>query len=122
MMRYVSGAKLSIFIIKVFPTSCPGNVFVCHHAMWTRAKYHTTAVSLGPLPSRVALKPQLTASGYREVYPLWTISTLASGGLDWTTTQIGQVINAPLNVPVLHCYRVDLAISRSFVCLTVPVS
>eukprot|EP00752_Nemacystus_decipiens_P011400 g10125.t2 len=31
--------------------------------------------------------------GYGEVYPLWALSTVASGGLDWTTKQIGQVLS-----------------------------
>eukprot|EP00903_Cladosiphon_okamuranus_P009002 g8611.t1 len=31
--------------------------------------------------------------GYGEIYPLWALSTVASGGLDWTTKQIGQVLS-----------------------------
>ncbi|CAM9128529.1 unnamed protein product, partial [Hapterophycus canaliculatus] len=31
--------------------------------------------------------------GSREVYPLWALSTVASGGLDWTTKQIGQALS-----------------------------
>lgn len=43
-----------------------------------------------PPVSRVGL-PQFITIGSREVYPLWALSTVASGGLDWTTKQIGQV-------------------------------
>ncbi|CAN0223141.1 unnamed protein product [Pylaiella littoralis] len=31
--------------------------------------------------------------GFGELYPLWALSTVAKGGLDWTTTQIGQVLS-----------------------------
>ncbi|CAM9581917.1 unnamed protein product [Ectocarpus sp. 12 AP-2014] len=31
--------------------------------------------------------------GFGEIYPLWALSTVASGGLDWTTKQIGQVLS-----------------------------
>lgn len=34
---------------------------------------------------------QFACIGYGEVYPLWALSTVARGGLDWTTKQIGQV-------------------------------
>eukprot|EP00904_Undaria_pinnatifida_P006139 jgi/Undpi1/2655/HiC_scaffold_13.g06033.m1 len=32
--------------------------------------------------------------GFDEAYPLWTISSVASGGLDWTTPEVGQVLAA----------------------------
>ncbi|CAM9564568.1 unnamed protein product [Ectocarpus sp. 6 AP-2014] len=31
--------------------------------------------------------------GFGEIFPLWALSTVASGGLDWTTKQIGQVLS-----------------------------
>ena len=34
---------------------------------------------------------QFASIGYGEVYPLWALSTVARGGLEWTTKQIGQV-------------------------------
>lgn len=34
---------------------------------------------------------QFSIIGFGEIYPLWALSTVASGGLDWTTKQIGQV-------------------------------
>lgn len=36
---------------------------------------------------------QFCVSGFEEVFPLWALSTVASGGLDWTTQGIGQVRN-----------------------------
>eukprot|EP00904_Undaria_pinnatifida_P000581 jgi/Undpi1/10523/HiC_scaffold_29.g12973.m1 len=33
----------------------------------------------------------LSYSGFNEVYSLWSLSTIAKGGLDWSTVQIGQV-------------------------------
>eukprot|EP00904_Undaria_pinnatifida_P000576 jgi/Undpi1/10519/HiC_scaffold_29.g12969.m1 len=33
----------------------------------------------------------LSYSGFNEVYSLWSLSTVAKGGLDWSTVQIGQV-------------------------------
>ena len=34
---------------------------------------------------------QFLIIGFDEAYPLWTISSVASGGLDWTTPEVGQV-------------------------------
>lgn len=34
---------------------------------------------------------QFVFSGFDEVYALWALSTRASGGLDWTSQEIGQV-------------------------------
>lgn len=34
---------------------------------------------------------QFITIGYQEVYPLWALSTVAKGGLDWTTKDIGEV-------------------------------
>lgn len=36
-------------------------------------------------------RSQFASLGGQEVYPLWALSTVANGGLDWTTKQIGQV-------------------------------
>ncbi|CAM9287714.1 unnamed protein product [Ectocarpus sp. 8 AP-2014] len=33
------------------------------------------------------------AIGSRELYPLWALSTVASGGLDWSSKQIGQALS-----------------------------
>ncbi|CBN75080.1 conserved unknown protein [Ectocarpus siliculosus] len=33
------------------------------------------------------------AIGNRELYPLWALSTVASGGLDWSSKQIGQALS-----------------------------
>ena len=50
-----------------------------------------------PHPLLTAVK--LTYSAFNEVFSLWSLSTIASGGLDWSTVQIGQVgVNEP-------CYR-----------------
>ena len=35
--------------------------------------------------------PQFVYSGFDEVYPLWALATVAKGGLDWSTVQIGKV-------------------------------
>lgn len=47
------------------------------------------------LPPSVSLSlvlvHQFVAIGSRELYPLWALSTVASGGLDWSSKQIGQV-------------------------------
>lgn len=34
---------------------------------------------------------QFLHSGFDEVFPLWALSAVASGGLDWTSKDIGQV-------------------------------
>lgn len=42
--------------------------------------------------------PKFAFSGFDEVYSLWTLTTLAKGGLDWSTLQIGQVRQTPKDV------------------------
>lgn len=34
---------------------------------------------------------QFLDNGFDEAYPLWAISSAGSGGLDWTTREVGQV-------------------------------
>lgn len=34
---------------------------------------------------------QFVVIGSREVYPLWALSTVQAGGVDWTTKEIGEV-------------------------------
>ena len=34
---------------------------------------------------------QFAFSGFDEVFPLWCLSTVGNGGLDWSSQQIGQV-------------------------------
>lgn len=34
---------------------------------------------------------QLIDMGFEAVYPLWAISSVGSGGLDWSTKDVGQV-------------------------------
>lgn len=41
-----------------------------------------------PLP---AVAPKFTVSGFNVVFTLWSLTTLAKGGLDWSTLQIGKV-------------------------------
>lgn len=41
-----------------------------------------------PSLSRVS---QLVYSGFDEVYPLWALSSVSKGGLDWSSPQIGKV-------------------------------
>ena len=73
----------------------------------------------GPYASRVASKLQAVYFGCQEVYPLWALSTVASGGLDWTSKQIGQVtkLQLPLTgTPYIlkYAYRFRLKPYRFF--------
>lgn len=34
---------------------------------------------------------QFVTTGFQEMYPLWAMSTVANGGLDWSTQDIGKV-------------------------------
>lgn len=44
-----------------------------------------------PLSPPGATDAQFLDNGFDEVFPLWVISTVPRGGLDWTTKDIGQV-------------------------------
>lgn len=49
---------------------------------------------VGELKSHPAIHicfEQAVIVGHDEIYPLWAMSTLRAGGLEWTTRQIGQV-------------------------------
>lgn len=48
---------------------------------------------------------QFACIGYGEVYPLWALSTVARGGLDWTTKQIGQVRFGVDKKRFVYCFR-----------------
>lgn len=37
------------------------------------------------------INTQFVHIGSREVYPLWALSTVHAGGVDWTTKEIGEV-------------------------------
>lgn len=43
------------------------------------------------LSSSLADSFQFLALGFDEAYPLWAISSVSSGGMDWTTHDVGQV-------------------------------
>lgn len=48
-----------------------------------------------PILRLVSLALQIAHTGFDDVFPLWALSTVGSGGLDWTSKEIGQVCVSP---------------------------
>lgn len=52
-------------------------------------------------------------TGFDQVFPLWTISSVTKGGLDWTTSEIGQVLLAcGLSILIFECFAVPCITKR----------